>query len=375
MVVTAHKEEQEVEIRGDVLETVLSHVPIVDLVAASHVSKWWSDSVTSSLRHHNPPKPWLILHTQSTRFPYATSAHAYDPRSNIWIKISKPSITHTAALRSAHSNFLYMLSPSEFSFSMDPLSSDWCTVGPPRVWRTDPIVTRVGDSVVVAGGACDFEDDPLAVEIYNLKTRAWRTCESMPGNLKGSASSSWLSAARTADKLIVADKQSGVIHWFDPETRSWSEPATLDPGQPVTSYHIGWSDNNSLLLIGACKIEDADTVKIWRFGEKDVSVMEEIGEMPVEFVSKLKSECVENLSVDIRVAGNIVYVYSTWAAAEVVACEVMRGGACRWWSVGNVVARDEMISKRSVFSCSEVGIEDLQRAMVSKGCRFEVLDV
>ncbi|KAK6116527.1 hypothetical protein DH2020_049732 [Rehmannia glutinosa] len=366
------KQEQEVEIRGDVLETILSHVPLIDLASASHVSNWWRDAVSSSLRHHNPPKPWLILHTQATRFPYPTTAHAYDPRSDIWIEISKPSIEYISALRSSHSNFLYMLSPSKFSFSSDPLSSDWCTVDPPHVWRTDPIVARVGDYVVIAGGACDFEDDPLAVEIYSLETRDWCACESMPANLKGFADSSSLSVAVMNEKLIVADKRSGVSHWFEPETRSWSGPVVLDPGHSISGYHIGCS-NSKLLLIGVCGIENVDRVKIWRFGENDFS-FEEIGEMPQEFVTRLKSESFGNCcSIDIRVAGNVVYVYSTWEAEEVavVACELMRGGGCRWWSVRNVVARERMIAERMVFSCSEVGIEDLQRAMLTKNWRFE----
>lgn len=367
----ALKHEEEAEIHGDVLETVLSHVPVVDLASAARVSKWWRRAVTSSLRHHNPPLPWLILHGQATRFPHATTTHAYDPRSNIWIKICRPSIKYISALKSSHSNFLYMLSPSSFSFSLDPLNSDWCTVNPPLVWRTDPIVARVGDSVIIAGGVCYFEDDPLAVEIYNLQTREWCTCESMPGNLKDSAASPWVSIATTTEKLIVADKQSGVTHWFDPESKSWSEPFVLNPGQSVSSYHIGCS-NNSLILVGECQIENVERVKVWRVGEKDFS-LEEIGEMPQEFVTRLKSRSSENSSIDIRVAGNIVYVYNTWEAEEVVACELMAGGGCRWWNVSNMVAREGMIAEMLVFSCSEVGIGELQRAMMMKNWRFEVV--
>ncbi|KAL0408596.1 UNVERIFIED_CONTAM: F-box/kelch-repeat protein [Sesamum radiatum] len=122
---------EEVEIHGDVLETILSHVPLLHLVSACRVSKWWRYAVSSSLHHHNPPKPWLILHTQATRFPHATAAHAYDPRSPLWIKISQPSIDYVSALKSSNSNFLYMLSPSKFSFSLDPLNCNWRTVDPP----------------------------------------------------------------------------------------------------------------------------------------------------------------------------------------------------------------------------------------------------
>lgn len=362
---------EEAEIHGDVLEAVLSHVPSVDLVSASHVSSCWRGAVSSSLRHHNPPKPWLLLHTQSTRSPHATTSHAYDPRSGVWINIRRPPIEFVSALRSSAANFLYMLSPSSFAFSLDPLHSDWCTVAPPRVWRQDPVVARVGDAVVVAGGACYFEDDPLAVEIYDLRARAWCTCDSMPPALKDSASSPWLSAAATNEKLVVVEKQTGLTHWFHPETRSWSGPFVLSPSQPVRSYHIGCSGSR-LILIGIIPVEQGETVKIWRVLEDDFS-FEEIGEMPGDFVSGLRNSF-GDLSIDVRAAGGFVYVYSSSEAEEVVACELKDGGGCRWWKAANVVARGGMISKTAVFSCCEVGIDELQRAMTKKKWRFEVAE-
>ncbi|CAI9762356.1 unnamed protein product [Fraxinus pennsylvanica] len=101
--------EQEVEIHGDVLEAILSYVPLIDLVPASNVSKSWRSVVASSLRHLKKPKPWLILYKQATRLPYAATTLAYDPCSNRWIKISKPSMNFNSALKSSQSNFLYML--------------------------------------------------------------------------------------------------------------------------------------------------------------------------------------------------------------------------------------------------------------------------
>nr|QNT17567.1 Kelch repeat F-box 3 protein [Salvia miltiorrhiza] len=370
---TRLNQEEEAEIHGDVLETVLSHVPSVDLVSASHVSKWWRGAVSSSLRHQNPPKPWLILHTQSTRPPHATAAHAYDPRSDVWIRIRRPPIEYVAALHSSSAaSLLYMLSPSAFAFSTDPLHSDWTIASPPRVWRMDPIVARVGGAVVVAGGACYFEDDPLAVEIYDLRTRAWRAGESMPPTLKDSAAAAWLSAAATVEKLLLVEKQTGLTHWFDPISNSWSGPIVLKPSQPVRSCHVSFSSSSGLIMIGICPIENKETVKLWRIGENDFS-FEEIGEMPEECVAGLKSDSVD-FSIDVRVASNLVYVYNSPAAEEVVACEITTGGGgCRWWKVRNVVARDGMILNTSVFTCAEVGIGDLQRAITAKSWQFEVV--
>ncbi|KAL2520230.1 F-box/kelch-repeat protein [Forsythia ovata] len=88
------------------------------------------------------------------------------PCSNQWIKISQLSIKFISALKSSQSNVLYMLLSSKFSFSFDPLNSSWFNVDPPLVWRTNSIVARVGDSVVVAGGVCQFEE-PLHHQLRN----------------------------------------------------------------------------------------------------------------------------------------------------------------------------------------------------------------
>lgn len=364
-------EADQTEFHSDVLENIFSHVPLLDLVAASHVSKSWAAAVSSSLRHRKKPRPWLIIHTQATRPPYATTTQAYDPRSDVWVKLSPPRIEYISDLKSSHSNFLYMLSPHRFCFSFDPLNFNWHHVAPPLVWRRDPVVARVGDFVVIAGGGCDFEDDPLAVEIYDLNTSSWCTCDSMPGRLRDLAASQWLSIAATNEKLIVADKGSGLIHWFDPGSKSWSEPCNLDLGEPVCSYNIGYTDH-ILILVGLCTIQNVERVKVWRVGEEDFRC-EEMGEMPFEYVEKLRSESFGFSSLNIRAAGTIVYVYNdAFGVEEVVACELVPGGECRWWSVGNVAAREGNIAERSVFSCSEVGMEEVHRVSRAENRRIEV---
>ncbi|XP_022887653.1 F-box/kelch-repeat protein At1g23390 [Olea europaea var. sylvestris] len=366
-------EDEEVEIHGDVLEVVLSYVPLIDLVPASNVSKSWRSAVASSLRHLKKLKPWLILHKQSTYSPYASITYTYDPCSNQWIKVSMPSMNFFSTLKSSQSNFLYMMSSSKFSFSFDPLNSTWCHVAPPLVWRTDPIVARVGDSVVIAGGVCQFEDDPLAVEVYDFNTRAWCTCESMPESLKESAASAWLSVATTKGKLIVTEKKTGVTHWFDSETKSWSGQFNLNPGQPVVNYYIG-SYEEDLILVGFCN--NVEQFKIWKVSAENF-YCEQIGEMPLAFVEKLKSECFGFSSINVLVARNFVYMYNSWEVEEMVVCELTSGGggigSCRWWSVPNVVCRDGMLKDRLVFTCSEVGFDELHRVMKMDNWKFEVV--
>ena len=76
------------------------HVPLIDLVPVCHMSTSWKGAVFSSLRHLNSVKPWLIVHAQSTRYPYTTTSHAYDPRMHVWVDIEQPSINYVLTLRS-----------------------------------------------------------------------------------------------------------------------------------------------------------------------------------------------------------------------------------------------------------------------------------
>lgn len=356
------KMEDESPIHGDVLETVFSRAALVDLAPASLVSKSWNHAVASSLRWLSPPKPWLFVHTQSTRPPYVTSTLAYDHRSREWAHICNESSAHVAApLRSSHSNLLYALSPATLSFSFDALSVNWHHVSPPKVWRTDPIVARIGSLVVVAGGTCDFEDDPLAVEVYNMEDDTWRTCQSMPSILKDSSASTWLSIAAIPDKLIVTEKLTGATHCFDPETETWSGPFHLRP-DPNMSLSVIGSAGNRLFLIGA--IGDAGSVrgiKLWEVNADSFECVE-IGEMPAALVGKLKSETFGMSSVSLCMAGEFGHVYNAAEAEEVVVFEA-RGGRCEWWSLENAAAGEgNGRMERVVFTASEVGVGDLLRA-------------
>ncbi|KAL3501166.1 hypothetical protein ACH5RR_035615 [Cinchona calisaya] len=368
--------EEEDPIHGDILEEILSHVPLVDLMRVLHVSKLWNQAVYSSLHSHNPVKPWLLRHSQATRSPYATSTHAYDPRSHVWMKVSQPSIKYISTLKSSQPNFVYMLSPLKLSFSLDQLNLTWHHVDAPLVWRADPIVARVGDSIVVAGGACDFEDDPLAVEIYSLKSRTWRTCDSMPASLKDSAASTWLSIAASSEKLFVMEKHSGATHCFDLDSNDWSEPQDLRPDQRCFYSVIGYVKDR-LILVGLIgNVEKVEKVKIWEVGCESFECRE-IGEMPLGFLRKLRSETFGISCINICLGGSFVYMYNPTVVEleEVVACELMHGGGCSWESVKIAVAGGGCGMERVVFTCAGVKVEELERALRLENRRFEVVNV
>ncbi|KAK9276349.1 hypothetical protein L1049_005881 [Liquidambar formosana] len=338
---------------------------------ACHVSKAWRRAVSSSLRHFNRLKPWLVVHTQASRPPYVTTSHAYDPRSHVWIEIKQPPIKYVSALRSSHSTLLYMLSPSKLSFSFDPLHQAWHQTDAPLVWRTDPIVALVGDRIVIAGGTCDFEDDPLAVEMYDLKTRTWDTCESMPAILKDSSASTSLSIAATPHHMLVTEKSSGITYSFDPNTKNWQGPYDLR-SDPCTFFSVIGFAGDRLILVGV--IGDAENVKGVKMWEVNGESLEcgEIGEMPMVLVEKLKGENSHVSSVAVTAADDFLYICNPSEPEEVVVCEFDSSGECRWGSVRNTIVDDKNRMGRFVFTCSNVGIGELQRALRLENRRFNV---
>ncbi|KAK7307230.1 hypothetical protein VNO77_40105 [Canavalia gladiata] len=360
----------EAPIHGDILEAIFSHVPLIHLVPVCHVSKAWKCAMSSSLAHVRPIKPWLMVLTQSTRSSHVTTVHAYDPRSDVWVEIKHyPSIDHmphASPVRSSHSTLLYTLSPAEFTFSTDALHLDWHHAPSPRVWRTDPIVARVGQRVVVAGGACEFEDDPLAVEMYDAESRAWFTCQSMPALLKGSTASTWLSVAVAGDMMHVTEKHSGLTYSFDPTTGTWKGPFDLRP-DPSVYYCVTGTLRKRLMVAGVvAEAENAKGVKLWAVRGELGSGMEEVGEMPKEMVRKLMGGW-ELGSVEVTWIGDFVYVRNTLESEELVMCEVVNGVCCEWRSVRNVAVND---GKRMVVCGGDVCMEDLQRAVLSENRIF-----
>ncbi|XP_039034908.1 F-box/kelch-repeat protein At1g23390 [Hibiscus syriacus] len=371
------KNEEEAEIRGDVLESILCHVPLINLLPASHVSKSWNHAVFSSLRHFNHPKPWLIVHSRNSRPPYsAAGTVAYDPRSNIWVRLHtrNPPLDYASVLRSSNSTLLYVLSLSKLSFSFDPLHLTWHHVDPPLVWRTDPIVAMVGSRIFIAGGTCDFEDDPLSVEIYDVDARRWYTCESMPAILRGSASSTWLSVAASSKTLFVMDKSSGSTYSFDPTSRIWSGPFNLHHDQNIFFSAIGLS-RDKLTMVGLLgNSENVREIKMWELKGESFDVCKEIAVMPKDMVEKLKGEHASLNSINICWMADFLYIYNPQEPEELVMWEIFGEGLCRWRSLKNAAVNDRSrVAEKMVLTCADVGLGDLGKAVGSENVRFSIL--
>ncbi|XP_061992683.1 F-box/kelch-repeat protein At1g23390 [Rosa rugosa] len=362
--------EEEAPLYGDVLESVLSKLHLIHLLSACHVSKSWNRAVSSTLRFSNRVKPWLVVHSQTTRFPYVVSARAYDPASHVWVDVDRslhhPPVKSISTLRSSHSTLLYMLSPSKFAFSLDALHLEWSHANtPPLVWRTDPIVAVVGHRVVVAGGACDYEDDPLAVEMYDVKVGTWDTCESMPAIFKDSSASTWLSVAADERRMYVTEKCSAVTYSFDPESKKWFGPYDLCPNPTVFSSVIGFV-NGRLVLAGVVgEAEDVKGVKLWEVEVSDdesLELKEMIGDMPETMVEKLKGESDCKPSFSMSYMGGLVCFHNGSDPSDLILCELENGG-CRWTSIRNDAVNDGTRMQRMVVTYANLGLPELQKAV------------
>ncbi|KAK7407244.1 hypothetical protein VNO78_08983 [Psophocarpus tetragonolobus] len=362
-------------IHGDVLEGILSHVPVIDLVPVSHVSHSWKRAVSSSLAHVRPIKPWLIVVTQNRRASHVTALHAYDPRSHLWLQIKHPTSTstHASPLCSSHSTLLYTLSLAHFSFSLDALHLHWHHAPSPRLCRTHPLVARVANLVVIAGGVCHFEDDPLAVEIYHIETRTWETCPSMPPLLKGSTASSWLSVAVAGQVMHVTEKHSGVTYSFHTEFKTWKGPFNLRAAASVFHCVTGTLGNRFMLAGLLGEVDDVKGVKLWEVRLRDGlgSGMEEVGEMPTDMVGRLFSGS-ELGSLEATWIGNFVYLMNSSTPEEFVACELLDGGGCQWRTLRNPAVN---YGSRMVVCAGDVRMQDLRRAMTSENLTFCVKHV
>ncbi|KAL8150137.1 hypothetical protein V2J09_019945 [Rumex salicifolius] len=369
------EDEETIPIHGDLLEATLAFVPLLHLIPICRVSKSWRRAVFSSLSNFNKIKPWFLIHVQNKFSSEPKTTFGYDPRSDIWIQIDQPLTKYVSTLRSSGSNFLYMLSSSTLSFSTDPLHMTWRQVDSPGICRIDPIVAVCGNRIVVAGSGWDFEDDTLAVEVYDHDSSTWKRCHSMPDILKDSAAATWLSVAANHCEMFVTEKASGTTYSFDPSTGIWRGPYNLRPDPRVFFTAVGFVGDDLIVvgLVGHAGIPES--LMIWKVN-RDTMDCELIGEAPPEIVEKLKSERVSLRQIELSPAENFVYIYNPLEPAELVYCEfAAAGGDCVWGSARNPMSNEYVkIGARMVFSCGSVGLEDLQMAMRSENRRFLVVE-
>ncbi|XP_043725477.1 F-box/kelch-repeat protein At1g23390-like [Telopea speciosissima] len=381
------EEAEEAPIHGDVLETmILTRLTLLDLVAASRVSKAWRGSVSTSLHISPRLKPWFIVYAFHHRNHSLTSAFAFDPSSRVWLRIQNTHFTTTTsgAIRSSDSQYLlYSLSTTGFSFSFDPFHLTWHHVEAPLVWRENPIVAHLGSRIFVAGGTYDLIDDPLAVEMYNIGSGRWETCQSMPFLLKDSATSTWISTAATDSKLYLLEKRSLLICSFDAETKTWgdtfnlnliSNPTHINPPVPVFQSTIGFVDDR-LIVVGLMgDPEDLQGLGLWEVDQHTYECRP-IGEMPPEMVEKLRKANSPLSTMHASMEGGSIYIYDPRNPEQIFFCECelkKKEGIHEWGCVVNPMLNYRNRMQRFVFTCSRIMMRDIQKAVATGSRTFTI---
>ncbi|CAI8584423.1 unnamed protein product [Vicia faba] len=137
------------------------------------------------------------------------------------------------------------------------------------------MVARVGNNIVVAGGACHFEDDPLAVEIeIKYKTK----------------------------------KNSCTMYSFDCKMMNWEAPYDLRREESVF-FSVTGMMRDRLVVVGI--VGDAVNVKavsIWEVRKELGFEMVELCVMPKEMVEKLRGRGCEWRSVRNKVVDDGVWM-------------------------------------------------------------------
>ncbi|KAJ4821670.1 Kelch repeat-containing F-box-like protein [Rhynchospora pubera] len=289
-------------LHGDVLEEVAMHVPIVDLLSASLVSREWRRAVCSSLVYRPHQRPWLILRDLRSPKSSAFSIHALDPYSRSWVSVTRRSISDRpfemvgpCFMRRSTGDRFCALMFRKMTISKDPFGARWeQDTKAPRKFRLDPVVAEVGWWILVVGGECsidrDYEEEG-PVEVYDKRTGVWESAGLMPVVFEGSTCAAWLSVVASSKRLYVMERKSGWLSWFDPESKRWGPVRQMRPDPGVSAWAITVGYGEKLLLFGARRGRDGDgvmKVKIWEVEGDNLRVVDTEGEeMPAEMVDGL----------------------------------------------------------------------------------------
>lgn len=117
--------------------------------------------------------------------------------------------------------------------------------------------------------------------------------------------------------------------------------------------------------------EDVQSVKIYGVTAAEFSEWREIGEMPKSLVEKLQGESAEMASIGMSWAGDFLFIHHGSDPVEMIQCEVV-GGGCRWGSVPNTVVDDRIRLRGLVLTSSNMGIEELKKALRSERPRITI---
>ncbi|KAG6556423.1 hypothetical protein Mapa_002366 [Marchantia paleacea] len=333
----------------EVTECILARVPLSSLVRACAVNKHWKAIIRSSefgrlCAEVRPSNPWLFVYCTNFLLPGKNQAYAYDPDAHKWYTI--PSVTpptHSRASMSGGVGGIMVATmggtQSRLCYNHSLFIKKWKQTTEMCVSRDAPLVgfveesgsgSNVSQKLIAVGGVEMFEDDDLAVEIYDTVLKQWEVTKSLPVEFRGNSSRHWLSGAVWNRKLYVLEIYSGSVASFDLCTKTWTLVQILRPMTPSgVKYAYLLICQGLLILAGVCHPPEGHvSFKLWLV---DDSVMQckEMGVMPPEiFAMFAKGDGEKNvLGMKCVASGSLIYVYSVTPDAEypMVVCDISKG--------------------------------------------------
>ncbi|XP_073152568.1 F-box/kelch-repeat protein At3g24760 [Henckelia pumila] len=298
---------------SDLIESILSRLPIASILRAASVCKLWNSTIHSSsleklVSDSGSFPSWLFLLGQNNH-----PLLAFDPESNCWIRFSKETCFSSDSFV-ASSGFIFSLSLEKFSFR-PVFCGRLCQTRPLRFPRRKPLIhvylepdfSKQVRFIVVGGISLLNQEDCLAVEIYSPDENYWELCQPLneifhPGN-----SAQSLCSALFKGKFFVYDKYSCFISSFDLIKRSWSNPKTLRPPGTLLSSLISIRDR--LVLAGLCSTYNGGLeFIIWNIDDRTLE-FSEIAIMPRDLLSFMIDRESGQMFSSLKCAGSGRYVY------------------------------------------------------------------
>ncbi|XP_024368456.1 F-box/kelch-repeat protein At3g24760 [Physcomitrium patens] len=349
----------------DILEYTLARLPLFSIKTCRKVCKRWDVVINTprfGILHKQlgEQQPWLVYYVINNLVSSKSHAITYDEGLNTWITLPLlriPSHNHgslagasglvyaIAGLGEDRLKYKLTISTSSPSAFVD----EWYETPQMEFPRGSPVVgvalgtgkTGSGHKVVVAGGTPEFEDEHMAVEVFDSETDAWETYDDLPEDFNGSSSRSWMSGVVCRNKFYVSLIHSWTIHALDLCTREWA-PMHWECPQGLQYHHI-MAIGKTVVVVGL--YQDAEhpeehTVAIWKVNSKTQRLIQ-VGSMPLELFALLGDGCTDP-TLNFLMSDNLLYISNTYSPDRAVV-------------VGDISLEDHKTFWRTLPSISNLG--------------------
>ncbi|XP_027350255.1 F-box/kelch-repeat protein At3g24760 [Abrus precatorius] len=355
---------------SDLLELILSLLPIPTLLRASTVCKLWHSIISSSsfsILSNHPNKPWFFLHGIHNISSKNNQSFAFDPSSNSWFLLPTPSTPqhHQPNTSFVGTNSFFFITAPNFLYT-PILHPFWHSTPPLHFPRINPLLGVFNDhgkhpKFIVVGGVkfignlVDIEDR-LDVEIYDPLLGSWELGPPLPADFRSGNSSSSLSSALFKGRFYVFGIYSCFVSSFDLNLRVWSEVQTLRPSGVVFSFLIGCREQ--LVLAGVCR----SSFVLWKVDERSME-FSEIAVMPHDLLSSLFDGDEDDKFASLKCVGlgDLIYLFNEdfHRMYPACVCEIdAASGRCTWRKVPQLPSLMNRFHKVVSF-CSTVSLHSI----------------